>query len=105
MKVVAISDREPLKIGKLSGDLMHESGESISHYIEKQNRYTDIQARLMIEKRKKVSCSQLIFSPFIRFMKFYFVKRGFLDGLPGFVHIAIGCFAAFLKYLKVIANR
>lgn len=94
-----------LKIGKLFGDLMHESAESISHYIEKQNRYTDIQARKMIESRKKVSCCSLIFSPLMRFLKFYFVKLGFLDGLPGLVHISIGCFAAFLKYLKVIAHR
>ena len=102
-KVIAIN--EPLKIGELTGDLLHESGESISHYIEKQNRYTDIQAQLIIENKKKVSCSQLIFSPLMRFVKFYFVKRGFMDGLPGFAHITIGCFAAFLKYLKVISNR
>ena len=101
-KVVA--NDGPLKVGELTGDLMHESGESVSHYIEKQNRYTDIQANLMIESGKKVSFSRLIFSPLMRFVKFYVVKRGFLDGLPGFVHITIGCFAAFLKYLKVIAN-
>ena len=103
-KVVTIGS-EPLKVGKLNGDLMHESGESISHYIEKQNRYTDIQARLMIEKGKRVSCFRLIFSPILRFVKFYFAKKGFMDGLPGFVHISIGCFAAFLKYLKVIAHQ
>ena len=101
-KVVTLD--KPLKVGLLSGDLMHESSESISHYIEKQNRYTDIQAELMINSGKTLSCSRLIFSPLMRFVKFYFVKRGFLDGLPGFVHITIGCFAAFLKYLKVIAN-
>ena len=103
-KVVSINN-ETLTIGKLSGDLMHESGESISHYIEKQNRYTDIQARQMILQGKSVSGLRLIFSPLMRFGKFYFAKRGFMDGLPGFVHISIGCFAAFLKYLKVIANR
>ena len=102
-KVVALG--EPLKIGKLNGDLMHESGESISHYIQKQNRYTDIQARLMIQQGEHASCSRLILSPIIRFLKFYFLKRGFLDGLPGLAHILIGCFAAFLKYLKVIANK
>ena len=73
-KVVALND--PLKVGELTGDLMHASGESISHYIEKQNRYTDIQAKLMIETGKKVSCMRLIFSPLMRFLKFYFVKRG-----------------------------
>lgn len=102
-KVVSLNGT--LNIGKLVGDLMHESGESISHYIEKQNRYTDIQAGLMIEKGKKVSSFRLLFSPLMRFVKFYVVKRGFLDGWPGFVHITIGCFAVFLKYLKVIAHR
>ena len=102
-KVIAIS--ESLNVGKLSGDLMHESGESISRYIEKQNQYTDIQAQLMIESGKTVSSFRLISSPITRFIKFYFVKRGFMDGLPGFVHITIGCFVAFLKYLKVLAKR
>ena len=102
-KVVTLG--APLKIGKLNGDLMHESGESVSRYIEKQNRYTDIQARLMIQQGECASCSRLILSPIIRFVKFYFLKRGFLDGLPGLAHISIGCFAAFLKYLKVIANK
>lgn len=102
-KVIALGDS--LKVGKLVGDLMHESSESISHYIEKQNRYTDIQAQQMIENGKGVPCSRLIFSPLMRFVKFYLIKCGFMDGLPGFVHISIGCFAAFLKYLKVIANR
>lgn len=103
-KVIAIGN-DSLKVGKLKGDLMHESGESISHYIEKQNRYTDIQAQLMIEKGKRILCSRLIFSPIMRFVKFYFAKKGFMDGLPGFVHISIGCFAAFLKYLKVFAHQ
>ena len=104
-KVIAIRGGEPLKVGKLTGDLMHESGESISHYIEKQNRYTDIQADMMIEKGKTVSCFRLIFSPLMRFMKFFFLKRGFLDGVPGFVHISIGCFTAFLKYLKAYSKQ
>ena len=102
-KVVALEG--VLKVGRLNGDLMQESGESISHYIDKQNRYTDIQSHLIIEKGKRVSCLRLIFSPFLRFVKFYFFKRGFLDGLPGFVHIVIGCMSVFLKYLKVIANQ
>jgi hypothetical protein len=37
-----------------------------------------------------------------RFIKFYFFKRGFLDGGPGFAHVAIGCHNTFMKYLKML---
>jgi len=45
----------------------------------------------------------LVFSPLARFLRFYVVRLGFLDGAAGFVHIAIGCFASFTKYAKLRA--
>lgn len=90
-------------IGKLKGDLMHESGESIGKYIEKQNKYTSIQAQAMIKQNKRVSIWKLFLSPLNRFCKYYFFKFGFMDGLAGFVHISIGSFFVFVKYLKVIS--
>jgi hypothetical protein len=44
----------------------------------------------------------LVLSPLARFIKFYLLRRGFLDGGPGFAHVAVGCFAAFAKYAKLI---
>ena len=46
-------------------------------------------------------------SPLARFFRFYVVKLGFLDGVAGFAHIAIGAFASFLKYakLRALASR
>ena len=38
----------------------------------------------------------------VRFFKFYLLRLGFLDGLPGLVHISIGCMNSFLKYAKLI---
>ena len=91
------------QVGRLEGDLMHESGESISKYIEKQNVYTSIQAKLMLEQGKKASATKIVISPLVRFFKFYFIKGGFMDGLPGLVHISIGCFTVFLKYVKLLS--
>ena len=36
-------------------------------------------------------------SPLVRFVRFYVLRLGFLDGVPGFAHIAIGCFASFMQ--------
>lgn len=90
-----------VEIGELEGDLMHESGEDIYTYLNKQNRYTSIQAQILFSKNKQVSIAKMLFSPFFRFIKFYFVKLGFLDGLAGFVHTTIGCMNSFVKYAKL----
>jgi hypothetical protein len=33
------------------------------------------------------------------------VRLGFLDGVPGLVHISIGCFNSWCKYAKLIELR
>lgn len=92
-------------IGKLAGDLLHDSAESLDLYIAKQNRYTTLQAETLAAAGRRVSVPQLYLSPLVRFAKFYLLRGGFLDGTAGFVHIALGCFASFAKYAKVIARQ
>lgn len=88
-------------VGSLRGDLLHESQESLAAYLEKQNRYTSLQAEELYRRGKWVSTGRLVVSPLTRFLKFYFARLGFLDGLPGLVHISIGCFNSFMKYAKL----
>ena len=89
-------------VANLEGDLLHESGEDISLYLQKQNRYTSIQAEQLFERGKQAGIGQLLLSPLFRFLRFYLFKRGFMDGLPGLVHILIGCFNSFCKYAKLM---
>ena len=88
---------------KLHGDLLHASAESIDAYIAKQNRYTTVQAGQMHARGERASAAQLVLSPVARFLRFYVFRLGFLDGVAGFAHIAIGAFASFLKYAKLRA--
>ena len=88
---------------RVDGDLLHASAESIDAYIAKQNRYTTVQAEQMHARGERASAGQLVFSPVARFLRFYVFRLGFLDGLAGFAHIAIGAFASFLKYAKLRA--
>ena len=89
--------------GRLAGDLLHDSAESLSLYLDKQNRYTSMQAEVLFKAGKRAGVVQLVFSPALRFIKFYVLRLGFLDGVPGLVHIAIGCCNSFHKYAKLIA--
>ena len=90
-------------VGTLHGDLMHDSAESIENYMDKQNRYTTLAAEAAYAEGKRASGAQIVLSPLFRFFKFYVLRRGFLDGVPGLVHILIGCGNSFSKYAKMAA--
>lgn len=91
------------RVERLAGDLLHASAESIDAYLAKQNRYTTVQAEAMHARGERAGAVRIAFSPLARFLRFYVLKLGFLDGVAGFAHIAIGAFASFLKYVKLRA--
>lgn len=92
-------------IGNLQGDLLHDSAETLASYLNKQNRYTSLAADMALAAGKQVGAGKLWLSPLVRFIKFYLIRRGFLDGLPGLIHIAIGCFNSFIKYAKMLERQ
>ena len=91
--------------GTLEGDLLHESAEDLGRYLEKQNRYTTLAAQELHRQGRRAGIAEFAFSPLVRFIKFYVLRLGFLDGLPGLVHIAIGCMSSSMKYAKLIELR
>lgn len=88
-------------LGRLRGDLLHESAIDLRSYIDKQNRYTSLQAQKMYDAGRRATAFDLAFNPVWRFIKFYVLRLGFIDGVPGLVHISIGCLNTFLKYAKL----
>jgi glycosyltransferase involved in cell wall biosynthesis len=91
--------------GTLEGDLMHDSSDDLASYLERQNRYTTLAARQAYELGRSAGVLRLLFSPVVRFFKFYVLRLGFLDGVPGLLHISIGCMNSYLKYAKLLELR
>jgi glycosyltransferase involved in cell wall biosynthesis len=88
-------------VGTLSGDLLHESAETLEHYLDKQNRYTSLAAERLFRAGRSAGWASIALAPPLRFVKFYVFRLGFLDGVPGLVHIAIGCANSMIKYAKL----
>ena len=82
---------------------MHDSSDDLATYLDRQNRYTTLAARQAYElgPQRRARCTSL-FSPVVRFLKFYILRLGFLDGVPGLLHISIGCMNSYMKYAKLI---
>ena len=94
-----------VSVGVLNGDLLHDSAETLDSYLAKQNRYTTLAAKEALARGKRASVAQMLLSPTMRFIKFYFLRLGFLDGAAGLAHILIGCGNSFAKYAKMLASQ
>ena len=91
--------------GTLQGDLLHDSRDDLSTYLDRQNHYTTLAARQAFDLGRSAGIAQLLLSPVVRFLKFFVFRLGFLDGLPGLLHISIGCMNSYMKYAKLIELR
>ena len=88
------------KTGQLNSNIEHYTDPSISHYFEKFNNYTTLAANDLKEKGKVFHLSDLIIRPIAIFIKMYFIKFGFLDGIQGFILAIFSSGYVFTKYSK-----
>ncbi|MHC4198180.1 MAG: glycosyltransferase family 2 protein [Planctomycetota bacterium] len=98
-------DRVTLSQGatkNLRGDLQHFTYDDISGQMTTIDRFTTIFAEQMQEQGTVFGLSSMVLRPVGRFFSMYFVKMGFLDGMPGFVICVMGSLYSFLKYAKCI---
>ena len=89
------------KIHYLKGDLLHYSFFTIGQHIDQINKFTDISSRQLYEQGRKVSVFKILLSPFVKFIRDYFIKAGFLDGFYGLMISMNSAHAKFLKYSKL----
>jgi len=86
--------------GRLQADLLHFTDPSLFHYFEKFNRYTTLAADEMNAGAARPGMVGLIARPAWTFFRMYVVKRGFLDGMYGFILCLNSAFYVFTKHAK-----
>jgi glycosyltransferase involved in cell wall biosynthesis len=88
-------------VGRLRSDLLHYTDPDFDHYLNKLNRYTTLDALQLLREGRGASVLDILFRPILTFLKMYFFKRGFLDGLPGLILAVSSSFHVFSKYVKL----
>lgn len=96
----AIVPRGP--VGRLSGDLLHYSYESVEDYVRRVDTYSRLAAESDIRRgrRRPPACS-LVWAVAEKFVEVYVYKRGFLDGRHGFVVAGLAAWGVFLRTARV----
>ncbi len=93
------------KTQKLKAKMHHHSIRSVEWMIAKCNRYSDMQAADIINKKRKISVLRLISEFPISFLKAYFLRRWCLYGVWGVIISYNFAFCRFLRLAKVFEAR
>jgi glycosyltransferase involved in cell wall biosynthesis len=97
------------KVGYLKHDMLHEDFRDLYHWLERHNRYSNWESRVYynlltgqndsgtiganlfgdaVQRKRflKKVWVRLPFKPLLRFILFYILQRGFLDGKAGYIY-------------------
>lgn len=88
-------------LGALSGHLLHYSFEDLADQVDRNNRYSSLGAEKLRKQGKRFSFFRLTVKTVSKFIETYFLKRGFLDGYPGFFISVSAAYSVFLKWAKL----
>lgn len=91
-------DQEP---GFLSGKIHHFTYRNLSAYLLRLENYSTLAAADYRQRGKVSTPLGMLLYPMATFLKAYLLKRGFLDGVPGFVVAVMGAVSVFFKYAKL----
>lgn len=90
--------------GILNAEIEHHPFDNFSQFITRQNRYTDLESKEILDLRGIVDERELLYNIRVRplklFWKFYIKKKGFKEGIHGFIFSVLFAWVHFLKWAK-----
>jgi glycosyltransferase involved in cell wall biosynthesis len=92
-------------MGTLHGKILHYPYRSLAEHLATMDKYTTIMAKGLDERGKKGSVINVMVNPWVRFVKYYVLKGGFLDGWHGLVMAYLAAQYVRMKYIKLLVMQ
>jgi (heptosyl)LPS beta-1,4-glucosyltransferase len=80
--------------------ILHHNYDFVEQYLDKLNRYTSVQAGLLVKRNYKFDWRDIISKPCKEFTNRYFTGEGYKDGLHGLALSLLQSFSELVLYLK-----
>jgi glycosyltransferase involved in cell wall biosynthesis len=101
---VGVHPRAILEEGKTEGhltkDIIHKGYPDLEHFLASVNRQTTLEAQKWIETNRQMSMGKALWRMIDRFPRRYIRKKGYKDGLYGFMIAFFDSFYQFMSYVK-----
>ena len=88
-------------VGTLNAPLEHYTYRSISDYIKRMDRYSELSAKQYLKEGRRVSWPAILLRSWFTFIQMWLLRRGFLDGANGLILAALYSQYTFIKYSKL----
>jgi glycosyltransferase involved in cell wall biosynthesis len=89
------------RTARLHGPLLHYTYRDTSDHLATINIFTGVAARELVLRGRTASALDLLLRPLWRFVRFYLLRRGFMEGLAGLFVAQSAAFYVFAKYAKL----
>ena len=86
---------------RLKGELLHFVYKNVSHQLQTVDTFSTITASALDSEGDRFTLFKLLYRPSAKFFETYLIKKGFMDGLPGFIIAITSSFYVFLRYVKL----
>lgn len=85
----------------LAGDIVHVPYRDLSEHLRTIDRYSRIHADAMRRRGQRARWWDVVARPPLHFVNAFLLRRGFLDGVPGFAVAALGSTHTMCKWLRL----
>ena len=92
---------ESLQTAELKSEIFHYVFSGVSEQVQTNDRYSSLQAEKAFQSGLRFSYFYLVTKPWIKFLECYLLKRGILDGFPGFVIAVNAAHSVFIRWVKI----
>jgi len=93
--------------GRMSGLLLHHTYPTIYSYVEKMNDYTSLQVSNKLNAKPGIEAPwhKILLSPLSHFLRMFISKKGYKDGMHGFILALLDATYSMLLYAKIWEYR
>ena len=91
---------ETQTVQQLQGNLLHYSFPTIEEHYQKIEKYSKLEAQKVLNYSTSKIFFKKYFSPIATFIKIFFLKNGWLDGVAGLNIARLSAYASFKRYLE-----
>ena len=87
---------------KMPVHILHYGWESLEQIIAKKNQYSSWHAKQLFDQGKRINAFKPVLNGTVAFIRCYFFKKGFLNGIDGLSISMIQGFFSYMKYAKLL---
>ncbi|MCX5696499.1 MAG: glycosyltransferase family 2 protein [Candidatus Omnitrophica bacterium] len=86
--------------GHLKSDIIHKGYPDLEHFLASINRQSTLEAKKWLNSHRRMSIGKIVWRSVDRFFRRYLRKKGYKDGLYGFIIAYFDSFYQILSYAK-----